>query len=126
MPAIGEPDDPDPAPVSARHPRAWVRGINHLGPSWTSGTNRTGSSQRTLEAVPAPAHAHEALARAVHRRDQPAADRELLLQRRGTRSHAAAATLMASNGACSGSPSDPVADHERHVVDAGRRQAARA
>jgi 1,4-dihydroxy-2-naphthoyl-CoA hydrolase len=31
MPAIGEPDDPDPAQVSACHPRVRGRGINHLG-----------------------------------------------------------------------------------------------
>jgi hypothetical protein len=58
----------------------------------------------------------------LYRRDEPAAGRELRLERGRHRRAAAAATLIASNGACGRQPARAVADHQRHVLHAGRRE----
>ena len=110
-------------PIQRRYPRVIrVRSWNQPSRVPPGPAGRTAPARATLEAVPAPAHADEALARAVHRRDQPAADRELILQRRRHPLPRRRRDVDGVKRRLLGQPQRPVANYERHVVDAGRRQ----
>ena len=58
------------------------RGCGGIRPGYVSGTKRTRSSARALEPPARAADEHEPLVAALDRRDQPAAGRELLRERR--------------------------------------------
>ena len=103
--------DHSPDAVGDHAPPARCRGAEPGGSSPSRLAHERHEPDR-LERLPADGRAtatgaNEVLVLPADRRDQPASDAELRLEGGRASSRVAAARLMASNGACSGSPRDP-------------------